>query len=65
MDLTIAKPLPSVSVPYLLGTDAVSAGAELAKLGLTPIATTVVRHHNPQYDGQVISQSKTNRTRST
>ncbi len=56
VDLTIATPLPNVTVPYLLGTDAVSAGAALAKLGLTPVATTVVRHHNPQYDGQVISQ---------
>ena len=56
VDITVATPLPNVTVPYLLGTDAVSAGAELAKLGLTPIATTVVRHHNPQYDGVVISQ---------
>ena len=56
VDLTVATPLPNVTVPYLLGTDAVSAGAALAKLGLTPIATTVVRHRNPQYDGAVISQ---------
>jgi len=56
VNLTIATPLPNVTVPYLLGTDAVSAGAALAKLGLTPNATTVVRHRNPQYDGQVISQ---------
>ena len=56
VDLTIATPLPNVKVPFLLGTDAVSAGAALAKLGLTPIASTVVRHRNPQYDGTVISQ---------
>jgi serine/threonine-protein kinase len=57
VDLTVATPLPNVTVPYLLGTDAVTAGAVLAKRGLTPLATTVVRHRNLQYDGEVISQT--------
>ena len=56
VNLTVATALPNVTVPFLLGTDAVSAGAALAKLGLTPVATTVVRHKNPQYEGEVISQ---------
>ena len=55
--LTVAKPLPNVTVPYLLGMTAADAGAALGKLGLTPIAVDVVKHVNPQNNGLVIRSS--------
>ena len=56
MTLTVAQAPPNVTVPTFWGPTPERRERALAKLGLTPTATTVVRHRNPQYDGEVLSQ---------
>jgi serine/threonine-protein kinase len=56
VDLTIATPLPNVTVPFLLDLPAARAGQVLGKLGLTVDPIPVTKHVNKQYNGRVISQ---------
>jgi beta-lactam-binding protein with PASTA domain len=57
--LTVAKALPDVIVPYLIGLTQLGADQALSKLGLVPIPLLVIRHINKAYNGRVISQSPT------
>jgi beta-lactam-binding protein with PASTA domain/predicted Ser/Thr protein kinase len=54
--LTVAEPLPNVTVPYLIGLTEAEAGVRLGKLGLTPAPVTVIRQKNPAFDNLVLHQ---------
>jgi serine/threonine-protein kinase len=54
--LTVAEPLPNVTVPRLVGLTEPDASAQLGALGLTPQAVIENKTKNPAYDGLVLSQ---------
>jgi eukaryotic-like serine/threonine-protein kinase len=54
--LTVAEPLPNVTVPHLIGLTEAEAGVRLGKLGLTPAPVTVIREKNPAFDNLVLHQ---------
>jgi beta-lactam-binding protein with PASTA domain/predicted Ser/Thr protein kinase len=54
--LTVAEPLPNVTVPRLVGLTEPDASAQLGALGLTPQAVIENKSKNPAYDGLVLSQ---------
>ncbi|HEY1774529.1 MAG TPA: Stk1 family PASTA domain-containing Ser/Thr kinase [Solirubrobacteraceae bacterium] len=54
--LSVAKAPAPVVLPRLLGLSEHAASLRLVKLGLVPSPELDVRHKNPQYDGDVISQ---------
>ena len=55
--LTVAKALPEVSVPMVIGLTQLQADQALTKLGLVPIPIVVITHTHPLAAGNVIAQA--------